>query len=751
MLTKEKILEKVGGEENLIHHLVPNFNTKLRKKNYKSIFSEKDDRPSMSIYQDKGTWKFKSFNTGHQGDAFRMWADYYGLNCITHFKELLELINQEMLLGLETENKKKVDLKPIIPKSLIVQEEKVSLPSQTLSIEYIPYGDNEISKCHLQYWSQYDITQSVLEKFNVKQVGFLSYISNGGRPISFKYKERNQIVSAYDIEGRVKVYVPEIASDFYSALFFQGQKKSFSYKNQNKDDIFGLSQLPKEGIDYILITAGEKDCMSAYSHGFINVISLQSENQMPSIELLESLKSRTNIILSCYDNDTAGLNASKRLEASFGIGSVYLPEDVKDIAEYFQKYSADDFQSILSLGIEKAKTLISNIVYVHHEKRLGSSIRAKVENHLEERFNFRLNTVTQEREISTKCNNSLWEKVNVNELRGHLDRHSLTCSLDLINCILKSFFVKRFNPIQSYFLAFEGKELDEGIDYVLELAKYVHLKNSTPEKLQYWYTHLKKWMIRSVRTVFEQDGINKHALILCSPKENIGKSYFCEFLCPRTLLRYYNGNPIISNEKDAQKSLIRNFIINLDELHQLRSNAYVIKTWLSQRYVNVRLPYQEDEITESRIASFLGSTNDVEFLRSDLGHSRWISFEIDSIKYLDDFARDILEKSWEQAYHLYKLDAGSGELTKKELVELMHQVDHFRAKSTEAELITQYLSPSIKEEGQFMTTTDILRYLQEIVGTTIRLNTKLVGSALKELGFERVVSRKLYGYLVLKL
>lgn len=60
----------------------------------------------------------------------------------------------------------------------------------------------------------------------------------------------------------------------------------------------------------------------------------------------------------------------------------------------------------------------------------------------------------------------------------------------------------------------------------------------------------------------------------------------------------------------------------------------MIKTWLSQRYVNVRLPYQEDEITASRVASFLGSTNDVGFLRSDLGHSRWISFEVDSTKYL---------------------------------------------------------------------------------------------------------------------
>ncbi|UWW97175.1 MAG: hypothetical protein NMK33_01235 [Candidatus Cardinium sp.] len=150
------------------------------------------------------------------------------------------------------------------------------------------------------------------------------------------------------------------------------------------------------------------------------------------------------------------------------------------------------------------------------------------------------------------------------------------------------------------------------------------------------------------------------------------------------------------------------------------------------------LPYQEDEITASRIASFLGSTNDVEFLRSDLGHSRWISFEVEFIEYIDDEVKYILEKSWEQAYHLYKLDAGSGELSKEELLELTQRSDQFTTKSTETELITQYLAPSTKEVGEFMTTTDILRYLQEIVGSNIRLNTKLIGSALREIGFERV-------------
>ncbi|UWW97580.1 MAG: hypothetical protein NMK33_05900 (plasmid) [Candidatus Cardinium sp.] len=115
--------------------------------------------------------------------------------------------------------------KPIAFNSHIVKEPETSLPSQTLSIEYIPCAESSISKLYLKYWLQYDIDQSILEKFDVKQVGYLSYVTNSGRSLSFKYLEKHQIVSAYHISGRVKVYIPEIAASFSSESSFKSQKK----------------------------------------------------------------------------------------------------------------------------------------------------------------------------------------------------------------------------------------------------------------------------------------------------------------------------------------------------------------------------------------------------------------------------------------------------------------------------------------------------------------------------------------------
>lgn len=54
-------------------------------------------------------------------------------------------------------------------------------------------------------------------------------------------------------------------------------------------------------------------------------------------------------------------------------------------------------------------------------------------------------------------------------------------------------------------------------------------------------------------------------------------------------------------------------------------------------------------------------------------------------------------------------------MSKEELLELTHRSDQFTTKSKEVELILYYLSPSTKEVEEFMSTTDILRYLKEII------------------------------------
>ena len=500
----------------------------------------------------------------------------------------------------------------------------------------------------------------------------------------------------------------------------------------------------------ILFTAGEKDCMSAYANGFKNVLSLYSETQLPSVELLEKLRKQTNFLLCCYDNDKTGQSASQKLAMECGIASIPLPAGVKDLSDYFQKYSSGDFQSLLEDG--KSKSADLPVLESSPSIRKGSlSIRGKIEAHLSQKFEFRYNTVSLEREICVRGETE-WEQVNMDELRGHLDRHGLNCPSDLISSIMKSFFVGHYNPVQDFFSQTSHPLYNGEKDYIFQLANYISLKDATPHLVQCFYNHLTNWMIRSVRCAREKAHANKHGLFFCSPKENIGKSYFCEFLCPPALLQYMNTNPIIGNDKDAQKALISNFLIVLDDMAQLKSNnGAILKAWFSQRWVKVRLPYHEDDTLAPRISSFLGSTNDMSFLKSDMGYSRWIAFEIDDTQFLGEEEAHVRDMAWIQAINMYLADPKSGELTKEELADLAHQSSHFKESSSEQELLQQYISPSEKGEGEFMTTTDILLYLEKIVGIDLRLNTKKLGTALRELGFERVCPEKTRGYWISKM
>ncbi|MCG8340476.1 MAG: hypothetical protein MI674_04380 [Cytophagales bacterium] len=120
----------------------------------------------MSIYQKNGNWKFKSHNTGHGGNVFQLWADYYQIDARTNFKDVLKKINEAFNLGLEDD-----------------------FP---LTIEYTSF-----SELFLAYWAQFGIKQDILKRYDVRQVDKISFKSKNGKQINFNYTAYGQIVACY--------------------------------------------------------------------------------------------------------------------------------------------------------------------------------------------------------------------------------------------------------------------------------------------------------------------------------------------------------------------------------------------------------------------------------------------------------------------------------------------------------------------------------------------------------------------------
>jgi hypothetical protein len=232
------------------------------------------------------------------------------------------------------------------------------------------------------------------------------------------------VVACYNISDRLKIYVPEISTAFNNDLNFRGQKKAFGYKSQNSGDVFGLAQLPNPPLEYIIFCAGEKDCLSANGHGF-NAISLQSENQLPQSDLITRLRSQAKVLLSCYDNDEAGKNASAKLLKTFGINQITLPADCKDLAVYFSKYTKQDFQKLLTEAISRKNKTESE----RKEKIEGNTIFHQAEDYLMSKYNFRFNSIKHVFEFSL-IDDFQYKEINENSIFVELNKSGIKISLN---------------------------------------------------------------------------------------------------------------------------------------------------------------------------------------------------------------------------------------------------------------------------------------------------------------------------------
>ena len=248
---------------------------------------------------------------------------------------------------------------------------------------------------------------------------------------------------------------------------------------------------------------------------------------------------------------------------------------------------------------------------------------------------------------------------------------------------------------------------------------------------------------------------NKQVLILVSSHQNSGKSTFCRNLCPPFLDGYVaeNVNP---GSKDSLIALASNFIINLDELHQFsRADINVLKSWVSQSEISVRLPYAKKSTNMPRYASFVGSTNMSEFLYDETGSVRWLCFKVLSIdfNYNNTYTnhREIaIDNVWAQAYELYK-SGFQAEMDSQEIADNEGPNKSFIHLPPEFEMLPNYFEPSNDQEGNFMTSTDIMNYIQPY--TNYKLYPMRIGRALSYYGFEKVMHNKLkrYGYWVTNL
>lgn len=661
-----------------------------------SPFSE-DKNPSFKVFKN-GT--FKCFSTGHQGDVWQFVADIKGLDCKTQFTEVLATISAD--LGIIKQQQKNIQNKP------------VSNPDE----RHFIYQDKAFTKPHFEYWLQgnWNVTEHILRKYKVKALDKFEFYNSKKSKIQ-KIKLYTGIVGfIFHVNNNAEVYIPN-----------QEKASKFFYNNLQFSDIFGYEQL-KEKEDFIIISAGKKDCLVLNANGF-PAVSFRSENGFIKEDEIALLRQKTDNIYICYDNDETGLKRALQIGQAYSIKQIILPEKYNDIADYFLHYDKSHFQKLIDeiRELEEAET----------KKDTPNTIFHIAEEYLSSFYKFRYNKISLDIEYCKKSTHD-WQSLNENSLYLEMQKKGIKISINNLIAILKSEFVPHYNPIQEYFENLP--KWDGKTDYISNLANYVF-----PLDRERFNHHFKKWCVRTVKCALIDRYFNKQAFVLVHKAQNSGKSSFCRFLCPPELSQYLAED--ISNDKDARILLCKNFLINLDELSSLaKKEINTLKSYFSKDQINERLPYDRKNSILPRISSFIGSTNRDTFLDDETGSVRWLCFQITGINwnYRQEFNIDLL---WSQAYALAFDTSFNSEMTFEEIQENEERNKTYQILSTEQELIAQHYSTAQENEGSFVTATDVLMRLSQL---GIKLSSVQIGKALNALGFERKKhkQKQTYGYWV---
>ena len=373
------------------------------------------------------------------------------------------------------------------------------------------------------------------------------------------------------------------------------------------------------------------------------------------------------------------------------------------------------------------------------------------EDYLDEHYRLRYNTIALDVECC-KIDDTKWESLNIDSLWLEIQKKGIKVQMNALRSILKSNFVRRYDPIREYFRNLP--KWDQQTDYIKQFGDYLELVNPKTEYDEF-QKHFKKWLVRVVKSILIKDYFNKQAFILSDNGygQNIGKTTYLRYLVPKKLQQYIAED--IGNDKDARILLCKNFLINMDELATLsKREINHLKAYFTKTQINERLPYDSKNTIIPRIASFMGSTNQATFLRDETGSVRWLIFSVKGINwnYTKEFNIDNL---WAQAYHLANDKDFDETMTRDDIIENEKRNQQYQVLTKEQELVHKFFSiPNFNNINvEFMTATEIALY--------IKRNTELnqvpyevtIGKAMHYLGYKRT-QRKIngtptYGYEVI--
>jgi hypothetical protein len=287
----------------------------------KSVFSSRDKVPSMCVYIDnRGHYRFKDFSSGYGGD---------GLNLVMHLYNL--------------ESRGKASFR-------IIEDYNIFISNNTyVPINYKPHSKYVVSDYEMrhwttldqQYWRNFKLGSSLLEKYNVYPLSFYTMVKEDeGRILDSITLQGNFIYGYFREDGTLyKIYTPKNKDNKFIKV---------------ADYIQGYDQLEYKS-KYLLITSSLKDLMCFVKLGIngIESIAPDSENSVISENFMRPLIDKYQKVIVLFDNDEPGIKSAGKYKAKYGFESINLPLS-KDLSDSVKDFGVDKVREDVFMLLKEA-------------------------------------------------------------------------------------------------------------------------------------------------------------------------------------------------------------------------------------------------------------------------------------------------------------------------------------------------------------------------------------------------------------
>ncbi len=341
-----------------------------------------------------------------------------------------------------------------------------------------------------------------------------------------------------------------------------------------------------------------------------------------------------------------------------------------------------------------------------------------------------------------------WAEIDdrfVNSLWGRMCKQVKNTRPVDIRSVLQSEYAPLFDPFENYLDSLPP--WDGVTDYITELTDTITVKEGDEA---FFRKYFKKWLVNMVGSMLDSAVVNHEILVFIGPQGGY-KTTWMSRLLPPELRRYFyvktNSNRIT---KDDLFSLAEFALICLEEIDALDiSTTNQLKALVSKPEVNERAAYGHYKERRPHLASFCGTTNNLQFLNDPTGNRRWLPLEVVHIP--SPFEHPVNHTGvFSQAVALFRSGFNFA-LSPSDIAEVNAHNRSYEVPCMELELILKlFRIPMPDEQGAvFMTATDIMHRINGWVKHL--LDPCKIGTAMTKAGFKKITIKGRDGYRVIEL